>query len=307
MNRTKSLYEQARNIPVAQVAERFGGVLTEKNIGGSQKWRVNNWMIVVSSSGYGWFEVGGHSGAGAIDLVMLIQGCDKRGALNLLLNLPFATPLFFPTSGVVSKRGVSVPLETHQGANQGGVGSLVPEAVCGNWERVKRWLTKTRGLSVKLIDELHSAGDIYADSFANAIFISKSDSVNPSCELRGTGEKKFAGRRGGRGLFELNPVVELAPIAVVESAIDAISLRELGHNGRIISTGGALGSHAIEYIKTLAGPYLAGFDADEPGDGYSAKLNESLPGTKRLRPGLDCKDWNDILLLEISLEDALDI
>lgn len=310
MSKTKTLFEAARNIPIAEVVERLGGELAESHKGASRKYRIDGRMIVVSPTGYGWFEVGGKAGAGAIDLVMLVHDCDNRTALNFLLDSPFASQKSsFPTRGFAVGDGFAGALAGAEGdgnAELKVIASPIPDPVAANWTRARTWLIDVRGLDARIIDDLHQEGTIYADSFANTIFIGRAGG-NQGCELRGTSQKKFAGRRGGCGLFELKPESELSSAAAVESAIDAISLRMLGYKGRIVSTGGALGSNAIDYLKTLSVSQLAGFDADDAGDGYAHRLIESLPGTTRMRPSLDLKDWNDILLAGASFEKVTDM
>lgn len=305
--KTKSMYELARNLPIAEVVKMLGGEPDKSNKGKCKKYHVGGKTIIVSGTGFGWFEGGGISGAGAIDLTMLLKGCDTRSALNWLLDLPLpsASQKFsFPTSGV-GDGSADAASELAGKSDCVAVASAIPEMVPENWQRVRSWLLDVRGLDALIIDKLHDDGDIFADSYANAIFIGRAGG-SVSCEVRGTGSKKFAGRRGGGGLFVLDGGLNFRGGAVVESAIDAISLRMLGNNGKIVSTGGALGNNAIDYLRTLPGSLLAAFDSDEAGDGYSERLIVAMQNTSRIRAGYDLKDWNDLLLAEKGLSKIID-
>lgn len=61
--------------------------------------------------------------------------------------------------------------------------------------------------------------------------------ISKGAELRGTGTVSFHGYRGEKGPFRLSRTE--AEIAFVESAIDAMSLRNLAFAGDILSFGGA--------------------------------------------------------------------
>ena len=74
---------------------------------------------------------------------------------------------------------------------------------------------------------MHELGKLYADRYANAVFVlGKGEGV----ELRGTGEKPFHGVRGDKKPFIMADRGE-PKVAFVESAIDAMSLSELGFKG----------------------------------------------------------------------------
>ncbi len=283
---TKSLFESARNIPIDHVMAQLGSELLER--GRSQKYRLADGRKFVVS-GYAWFEIGGKAGSGAIDLMMLINGCGSRAALNYLLGISF------PISGAgVAPSGATPASRVSGGSKLKIINSEIPDPNPDLWTSVRTWLTQVRSLDAAIIDALYQNGMLFADCFNNAIFVC---TTGDACELRGTGSTKFAGRRGRAGVFELPPVNTLSPTAVVESAIDAVSLRMLGHKGRIISTGGGLTSATIDYLKTLKPPFMVAFDSDEAGENYSVRLAEAVPGTYRMRPVK--KDWNDVLLLAV--------
>ena len=174
--------------------------------------------------------------------------------------------------------------------------SVIPKQDENTWNHVRKWLIEKRKLNESHVDKLHAEGLIQSDEKKNAVFIGRAGG-DAGCEIRGTGPFKFAGKRGGDGIFELPEINSDVTIAVVESAIDAISLRELGHHGRIISSGGALSQRVIDYCKSLNIPVIAAFDNDDAGDNFSDRLNEAFPGSKRIRPAANLKDWNDELVV----------
>ena len=59
---------------------------------------------------------------------------------------------------------------------------------------VRDYLVEKRGLSVALVDEIHSQGLVHADKYKNCCFVLGPDARGLS--LRGTGEKPFHGLRG---------------------------------------------------------------------------------------------------------------
>jgi len=73
-----------------------------------------------------------------------------------------------------------------------------PEQVPENWPKVRKYLTDVRRLSAGLVDKLHGMGKVYADRYANAVFVL---SKGVGVELRGTGEKPFHGVRGEKAHF----------------------------------------------------------------------------------------------------------
>jgi len=279
----KELFSMARNVPLADVIERLGGVMVEP--GSHSKYRMPDDRKVVIKQ-YAWSIVGfDHNGGGAVDLVMALRDCTSREALDWLIPIASSSgPFLFPFSGVAKVEPV-----------KSSPSSLVPSPVDSCWPRVREWLLTTRGLDASIVDSMHANGLFYADAMNNAVFLTH---TLTGCELRGTSANKFCGRRGVAGNFAIPSLNDLPGIAVVESAIDAISLRQLGFKPRIISTGGALTEVTIERVKAMnIEVVIAAFDNDEAGDRYSEKLAQAIPGVRRIRPTL--KDWNDVLRSKI--------
>jgi hypothetical protein len=160
------------------------------------------------------------------------------------------------------------------------------------WEGVRDYLVRDRGLGAHIVDRLHEQGYIYADKFKNAVFLL---GQGRGLSLRGTGERPFHGVRGEKAQFILGPSDKASnKVAFVESPLDALSLRELGFEGRIVATVGNSG----ELAKARADIYrkdgldvFAAFDNDKAGDAMARNLGQC----ERMRPKMG-KDWNDQLL-----------
>ena len=119
-------------------------------------------------------------------------------------------------------------------------------------------------------------------------------------ELHGTRSKKWRGMAPGSskhmGYFFINVYHDNSKhVIICESAIDAISYFAMNPNCIAISTSGVNSnpewlSHAIKKGYQI----YCGFDSDETGDIYAAKMISQFPSVKRLRPL--AHDWNDVLL-----------
>jgi len=85
-------------------------------------------------------------------------------------------------------------------------------------------------------------------------------------------------------------------VALVESAIDAISLAQMRNDIDVVSVAGcvvpddSLGSALKAYTHVFAA-----FDADMAGDAAYKRLLEHHPACRRLIPAEEHKDWNDAL------------
>ena len=251
-------------------------------------WKTSVGRITVTGQKFYCHDTG-RGGGGAIDLTMLLIRTDFKGALAWLSDSIGVAPVD------ETARSRAAPEFVKKRPSD------IPAPVDHHWSRVRHYLTSTRYLSESLVDQLHAAGLIYADRFANAVFTL---GIRQGAELRGTGQRKFHGVRGEKMPFIL-PTTGLQAIAIVESAIDCLSLRTLGFRGEIVSLAG----NSAEMSKDLAGKYrehgyliIAAFDADKAGDQMAEVLGEEV---ERLRPTVG-KDWNDMLRSK-SLADLLSV
>lgn len=218
-------------------------------------------------------------GGGAIDLVMLLNTTDFKGAVAWLS----------AELGKVAVDGRHCSWKASEAAKK--MMSEIPAPVDANWPRVRRYLSETRCLDQLLIDKLHDAGRIYADVHANAVFLL---GKGEGAELRGTGQQKFHGARGLKSPFILSTLGPLK-VAFLESAVDALSLRTIGFTGEVVSLAGNANvlarELAIQY-RSRGYVVMAAFDADVAGERMAEGLGISV---ERLLPLHGCKDWNEAL------------
>ena len=114
----------------------------------------------------------------AIDLTMMVEQTDYKGAVNWLAR-EFGTGAVLEQTVAVAKRAVEVAAKAPPQPYK------APEPSPENWPRVRHYLTEVRRLSAGLVDRVHELGKLYADRYANAVFVlGKGEGV----ELRGTGE-----------------------------------------------------------------------------------------------------------------------
>jgi hypothetical protein len=194
-------------------------------------------------------------------------------------------------------------------------------------DRVRQYLTRRRHLAASLIEPLVESGRLYADCRGNAVFLLLAGKAHQpvGAELRGTGPHVWRGMAPGtrkdlgyfwigaqgsqatveevgsqgtvEGMGSQGTVEEVAPrcgIVLCESAIDAISCRQLHPQRICISTSGVR-AHPPWLGGLIARGYdiHCGFDADDAGDAAAAQLIASHPTIQRLRP--PAHDWNDAL------------
>jgi Plasmid recombination enzyme/Toprim-like/Protein of unknown function (DUF3991) len=273
----RNLREQAtyaRQLPLESVLERLGCVRDVKDR--------NNWRTPVGRLSVDGMKFYAHDqvkgGGGAIDLVMMLEETDYKGAVNILSN-------DFGKNTAISE---VVSNLKQQPDTENTTPYIPPEISPENWQPVRQYLTKVRCISEKLVDKLHELGRLYADKYRNAVFLL---GKGEGSELRGTGEKPFHGVRGTKSPFYLQERGE-KKVAFVESSIDAMSLHDLGFKGRIVSTAG----NSTEYARKLSEMHkkagftvVAAFDNDKAGERMAANLQ----ACERLRS--KGKDWNDDL------------
>ena len=266
--------ESIRSIPVVDVLLASGCKPDQAD--------QNNWKTPVGRLTVSGQKFYGHDcargGGGAIDLVILLTKTDFNGAVAWL-SAELGKELVYDACR---------PRTVHKLSSK--VPSAIPPPIDAHWPRVRHYLTATRCLSEPLVDQLHAAGQIYSDRYANAVFLLGN---GQGAELRGTGQRKFHGVRGEKRPFIL-PMAGLQAVAFVESAIDCLSLRTLGFQGEIVSLTGnaAYGGELSSKYRGQGYAVLAAFDSDKAGDLMVKSLGEPV---SRFRPPTGCKDWNDQL------------
>jgi len=269
---------RVREIGLVAVLERLGCTQTAKD---KNNWTTPVGRVTVEGEKFFCHDTS-KGGGGAIDLVMQVEQVDYKSAVQRLVG-EFGLEATTSAAAAAVKRSVQAAAEAPPEMFK------PPQSVDSTWPRVRRYLTEVRRISARLVDELHQAGKVYSDKFSNVVFALGQGEIS-GVELRGTGEKPFHGVRGEKSPFVL-PERPGAPHRVLftESAIDSMSLRELGFEGRIVSLAGnapKVAARLAQEARDQGWTVVAAFDNDKAGDIQAAALGEA----ERLRPRL--KDWN---------------
>jgi Toprim-like len=220
----------------------------------------------------------GKGGAGSIALVMHVLDLGFMDAKKWLgddvsIPMPVSKPTTTPTTPPSSDRK-TLP--------------VVIEYLCIN-----------RGLNRVMVQWCVSKGIIYSDYKANACF-----RYGAGVAMRGTGSVGFRANRGVlTECFTLPARGACEGVAILESAIDALSYRQLhptitacaiAGNGN-----GVLMRYALDMALRLEVPVFSAFDGDKGGnDGNDRllKLNDGVNTIIQHRPPQPLKDWNDCIL-----------
>lgn len=280
-----------RELPLAQVAHELGLDPDSKD---KHKWRNEDHTInITGSKFYDFKELKG--GGGAIDLVMYLERCNFKEAIQWLHD-HFGESATLQT---VTRQTQEVVAERPQQP------FIPPEVAEDNWQQVRTYLTNSRCLPSKLVDQLHQEGLVYADAHQNAVFLRRSFAGKiTGASLRGTTEQNnsfkglASGTRRSQGWFytiaggrEQDPIQRAV---LTESAIDVLSyqtLYPLEEKTLYLSTDGA-GYVPLEQLKSRSKVMIA-FDQDQAGEEVATKLRQDLPQAKRHTPS--AKDWNQDL------------
>lgn len=232
----------------------------------------------ISFNGFKWYdhpnEVGG---GGAIDLVMHCKQCDFTQAVKYLAGIDL--------SNITVSR---VNDGTVRSNNQQ---SFKPEPNIEHLNAVRHYLTNTRKIDSKMIEWCIKTGRVYADDVKNCCF-----NYGDGVELKGTSSKKW-GRCYGKITKPFLIPARSAQLVVVESAIDALSFRQLFNGVAVASIAGAtrygLVNYLYEYAQKNKQTLVCGFDNDSAGDESAHGIRKKYNILQRVRPNL--KDWNEDL------------
>lgn len=278
----------ARSVPVMQVLEQRGYKPSAKD-----RHNFDTDVGRITVTGQKFFNHDqAKGGGGAIDLVMHLDHCDYKTAVAQLARS-------FGESAIVADIAATARQQVQAAVKEVPARQHLPDPHEDLWPQVRKYLVEIRKLGEGLVDSLHKSGRVFADKFANACFTLGFDFETgkyKGVEMRGTREgSTFHGVRGLKSTFLLRAAKDQdeGRVAVVESAIDALSLADLGFQGAIVST---TGSTSMERVgKGLEGSkVLAAFDDDKAGEGMAESLAKSHSSVQRLRPK-GGKDWNEEL------------
>lgn len=223
----------------------------------------------------------GTGGGGAIDLAMHLQGFTMAEACDFLA-AHYDIETIAKAAAYKTETDIKVAL------------SEKPKPDEAQWRWVRDYLVNTRRLSGKFIDYLHSKMKVYSDSMANCCF----KYGNRGVELRGT-RGKFHGFRGSKKVPFCVGRSDTKKVALVESAIEAMSLVELMPEFAAISTSG---TKSVESLAAIAKDLekqgckvYAAFNNDQAGDRLAQSLISELSSVERIKPS-NLRDWNNELI-----------
>lgn len=214
-------------------------------------------------------------GANPINLVMELMGLSFYDACEILALLPFigAFEEVEPTSKASREYDAAKDKEN------------------AYWPLARDYLISKRCLDARLVDLLYEKGALFADVRANCCFrvlggagVLKRGSVDPDPPKRAFKQKI------GMGFFVLEG--ESEECFVVESPIDALSVKMLNPGAWAVATGGNCNLDALRWLLIGKKIFVA-TDVDEAGERLANKLIARFGGT-RFIPPLG-KDWNEYI------------
>ena len=278
--------QRLRALPLTAVLHRSGAMPDRAD---PHKWHTPQGVLSVTGTQFINWHLG-RGGGGAIDLVMHLHGVGFGQALEWLERHCASLPAL-----PVSPRP-RPPLR-------------LPPSAPEHLAQIHRYLTQQRRLPAALLDPLITAGTLYADAHANAVFLLRDPHGQPvGAELRGTSAIPWRGMAPGSrkdlGCFAIPACRQARPDAplqagmLCESAIDALSAHALHPSARCFSTAGARPDPAwLADLLAQGDPVFCGFDADDTGEAMAQAMIALHPSIRRLRPTR--KDWNDVLCSEV--------
>lgn len=261
-----------RNKNLPEVCEMLGLV---RDAADKKQWRGENCRVTLN--GFAWFDhESGRGSGGAIDLIMHVLGIGFNQALD-----------FAGAAGDRLPERKPEPVKSYLSP---------PMRVNSNIPAIIDYL-KTRALEPVIIEWLINNQMLYADKYSNCVFMYGA----AACELRGTGALQWRSSRGQFTRGFIIPASNCAGVAVLESAIDAISYRQLHKNHFAVSIGGnsndAILTEAAQIAAIKGVDVIAAFDNDNGGNIAAARLHE-IANLKGVGYGVNrptLKDWNDQL------------
>ncbi|MEL7359727.1 MAG: strawberry notch C-terminal domain-containing protein [Cyanobacteria bacterium J06560_6] len=296
----KEVADEVREADLEGVAVELG---LERDRYDKCKWRNGDHIISISDQLFmDWLAEKG--GGGAIDLVMHVQECEFKEAVEWLSGRTFRKPVVVDPQRAEAKE--QRPL-------------IMPTVNERRWAAVQNYLVNKRKLPLALVERLHEKELIYADDFQNAVFVRHEMNNGQwqrggitGASLRGTWSSKhpFQGMAPGtvrdKGWFWLGAGRgTVSRIMLTESPIDTMSLAMIdrqkqgkAEGGTIylsIDGGGAIPMGPLKTAMQQGGKIILAFDADKAGELIAWRVARQLYEVSRLYPNKG-KDWNEQLV-----------
>lgn len=234
-------------------------------------------------------------GGGAIDLVKHLNQCDYKTAVSWL-----------GQNVSVDEAAKSIRAEANTTAlnfSKKPISLKMPEPNNEFEKDLKKYLNEKRMLDPRLTDPLINQGRVYASKFRgkiNAVFVCRNSNGVTGAELKGI-SGKFSGMAIGSirkiGAFTIGDP-ECKKVIFVESAIDAISYKQIYHSepSFVVSTAGATTAPPfVRQMKKEGWKITVAYDNDKKGQEFAKKFEKEFPGIKIKHPAAGRKDWNDLI------------
>ena len=248
------------------------------------------------------------AGGTAIDLIMISQRTDVRGALDALAGHPTPTPVSPPRP----RPAAAVDVE-----------AFIAECADQLWRpegaAVRRWAMGQRGLSEETLRTNHIGADAGHPSrdrpagvpAAGPALVLPTHQHDPrrSVQLRllrpRAGGAKYLSPRGpapsgARAAIYQAGAAHNGTTVVTEGAIDALSVTTLGINAIAVLGVAAADRHAAALLAERPGRLVLAFDADDPGRAAQHRLAQLLAelsrSTTQITPPPGINDINEWLL-----------
>lgn len=264
-----------RNLPLIPILQTFG---LERDIADKSQFKSPRHRISIQSNSFRWYDHSARKGGGgSIDLVMHLQGCNFNDACTWLNG---------GSTWLQAEAAKTKPIEPFKQ-------SFVPPPNPIHLDAVRRYLTQERKLKPELIDWCIAKGLLFADDFANCVFLYGKNGA----ELRGTQKVKFNRCYGSLDQAFFIPGQQAAgKVVFCESAIDALSYRQLFPHVPVFSTAGcqrySLIKQVLQYSIQHGLTPVCGFDNDEEARKSYELLRAENHKIQILREVPELKDWN---------------
>ncbi len=241
----------------------------------------------ISVSGQKWYDHDAQYGSGGcIDLVMHVHNLSYVRAVAFLSNITVN----------VSCSELSQLHKTEPKKQK--IPSTPPAVAHHNIAVVVDYLSLERGINSELVQWCVDRELIYADTRANCCFRYGDNAV----ELRGTGQRQWRAVYGQPVKPFVLPAKSAIGVAVLESAIDALSYRQLHKNTITLSIAGD-GNHkliawALYAAKKWNLPVISAVDNDKGGDIANKVIvlaAEKIGAVYQSDRPSNFKDWNNEL------------
>ncbi len=306
---TEEQWKAITNADCIETAKALGYEFDEKRSDKSALRIKENGGLFVWKSGKGFYQHSTGDKGRAIELVMKANGCNYISAMDFIF------------SNVLRRSDYEINLQKHSDYNKPNkekfekeyIEFVLPKQEEGKPSRVYAYLSYTRCISRKVIEEAFEKKILYQDSkFGNCCFVGyDKDNVPRYCSKRGTNtdiqfrgevtgsDKKFGWKLQGSNETGAKLYIFEAPIdAMSHASLNQLAGRDWRQDTRL-SMGGCSMLAVDQHLKDYPGKYseiVICTDNDEAGNKMAGIISEKLSGEYKVtRRSSVSKDWNEDL------------